>query len=612
MQENKQTKKIFKQLSEVWRPPPNLSIDMWADTYRKLSSESSAEAGSWRTDRVPFQREIMQVINDPSVEEIVFIKSAQVGATEMLLNAIGYYIQQEPSSILCLQPTLQMSMAFSKDRLAPMIRDTNVLKGKIKDPRSKDADNTTLHKKFPGGHITIVGANSASGLASRPIRILLCDEVDRYPPSAGTEGDPINLARKRTTTFWNRKIMMTSTPTIKGISRIEKAYEEYDKRVYKVPCPECKHKQELKWKQISWLENKPETASLACESCGIIIPETKKQWMLLNGAWEKQNPSSKKAGFHISELYSPFRTWVELVEDFLEAKKSPELLQTFVNTTLGELWEEQGESIDADSLLNLCEQYNHEAVPGGVQILTSGIDTQKDRLEIQVIGWGENYEAYVVEYKIIWGNPATKEVWQELDDFLKTTYDLEDGRKLNIACSCVDSGGLHTDMVYQFTKQRQSRRIFAIKGQSQAGKPIAGRPSIVGKRKAALYPVGSDTAKEWIHARIKSENKLIHFPNTLDEEYFKQLTAEKRIPKYSRGKKTLVWQQTRPRNEALDTFVYALAGIHILQPDFSAITRKNNAKMQKNAQIEEKPNIIKERRRLYRRNPRNFVTSWRD
>jgi len=612
MQQNDQTAKIFKQLSEVWLPPPNLTVDAWADSYRKLSSESSAEAGNWRTDRVPFQREIMKVINDPAIEEIVFIKSAQVGATEILLNAIGYYIDQEPSSILCLQPTLQMSMAFSKDRLAPMVRDTDALKGKIKDPRSKDAENTTLHKKFPGGHITIVGANSASGLASRPIRILLCDEVDRYPLSAGTEGDPINLARKRTTTFWNRKIMMTSTPTIKGISRIEKAYEESDKRVYKVPCPECKHKQELKWKQISWPENKPEEAALSCHNCGVIIPESKKQWMLLNGEWEKQNPKSKKAGFHISELYSPFRSWVELVEDFLEAKKSPELLQTFVNTTLGELWEEQGESIEAEGLMQLCEQYNHEAIPDDIYALTAGVDTQQDRLEVQVIGWGENLESWVVEYRIIWGDPSTKEVWQDLDDYLKNSFTTQGGRKLPISATCIDSGGHHTDQVYAYTRTVANRRIFAIKGQSQAGKPIAGRPSLVGKRKSRLFPVGSDTAKEWIHARLKSKKKLIHFPNTVDEEYFKQLTAERRVPKYNRGKKVLVWQQTRARNEALDTFVYALAAIHILQPNFDKLKQINHKDIENREENIEKPNMIKERRRLYRRNPRNFVTSWRD
>lgn len=603
---------IWQTISNIWKPPPNLSVAEWSDNHRKLSSESSAEAGQWRTDRVPFQREIMEVINDPNVEEITFLKSSQVGATEILLNAIGYYIDQEPSTILCLQPTLTMAQAFSKDRLAPMLRDTPKLKGKVRDPRSRDAENTTLHKKYAGGHITIVGANSASGLASRPIRILLCDEVDRFPISAGTEGDPINLARKRTTTFWNRKVILTSTPTIKGLSRIEKAYDESDKRVYKVPCPECNQYQQLKWQQITWLENKPETASLSCEHCGVIIPESKKQQMLLKGKWEAQNPEARKVGFHISELYSPFRTWVELVQDFLEAKKAPELLQTFINTSLGETWEEQGEEIEAEGLMQKCEQYNHEAIPDEVLVITAGVDTQNDRLEVQVIGFSDNYEAWVIEYRIIWGNPATKEIWQELDEFLKEIYTKQDGGKLPIACTTIDSGGNFTDQVYAYCHGKNQRRIFAIKGASTPNKPIVSRPTFVGKRKTALYSLGVDTAKEFIHARLKDEDtNLIHFPNTVDEEYFKQLTAEKRISSFVRGKRRLVWKQTRKRNEALDTWVYGLAAIHILQPNFDKLLQKG-VDTEKEPKIQQKPSLIRDRRRLYRRKPKNFVTSWKD
>ena len=603
--------KVFKTLADTWKPPPDLKIDAWADSYRKLSSESSAESGQWRTDRVPFQREIMQVINDPSVEEIVFIKSAQVGATEILLNTIGYYIDQEPSTILCIQPSLSMAQAFSKDRLAPMLRDTPNLKDKVKDARTRDSENTTMHKKFNGGSISLVGANSASGLASRPIRILLCDEVDRYPASAGTEGDPVSLGRKRTTTFWNRKIILTSTPTIKGLSRIERAYEESDKRVYLVPCPECEQKQELKWQQITWLEDKPETASLSCKHCGTIIPESKKQWMLMNGEWQAQ-AKSKKVGFHISELYSPFRTWVELVEDFLEAKKSPELLQTFANTTLGETWAiEQGEEIDSEKLQNQSEQYNHEAIPHEVLVLTAGVDVQADRLEVQVIGWADNLEAWVIEYKIIFGNPATKEVWQELDQFLKTVYQVEDGRRLNISATCIDSGYM-TNQVYAFTYQKNARKIFAIKGASITGKSIVSKPTFVGSRKTALFNVGVDTAKEFIHARLQDDKtNLIHFPNTLDDEYFRQLTAERRVPRIYKGKTTIVWQQTRKRNEALDNFAYALAAVYILQPNFEKLA-KVEPQPQKQQNIQRKPSIIQERRRLYRTNPRNFVNSWKE
>ena len=236
---------------------------------------------------------------------------------------------------------------------------------------------------------------------------------------------------------------------------------------------------------------------------------------------------------------------------------------------------------------------------------------QNDRLEVQVIGWADNYEAWVIEYKIIWGNPATQEVWQELDEFLRGIYTSEDGRKLNIAATCIDSGHM-TDQVYAYTRGKNQRRIFAIKGASQAGKPIVSKPTFVGRRKTALFVVGGDTAKEFIHARLKDDKTdLIHFPNTLDDEYFKQLTAERRVPKIYKGKTTLVWKQTRKRNEALDNFCYALAAVHILQPDFERLA-KLEPQQQKQQNIQQKPSVIQERRRLYRRKPKNFVNSWKE
>ena len=201
----RKTVRLFKRIATVLSPPPELTVSQWADEYRRLSPEASAEPGRWNTDRAPYQREIMDAINDARCEEVIIMSSAQVGKTELILNIIGYYIDYDPSPILVLQPTRDMAETFSKDRLAPMLRDTPALKGKVKDARSRDSGNTILHKTFPGGHITMVGANSAAGLASRPIKIVLMDEVDRYPASAGTEGDPIKLAEKRTTTFWNRK-----------------------------------------------------------------------------------------------------------------------------------------------------------------------------------------------------------------------------------------------------------------------------------------------------------------------------------------------------------------------------------------------------------------------
>jgi phage terminase large subunit GpA-like protein len=543
---------------------------------------------------------------DPNIERIVVMTSAQVGKTEILLNSIAYYIDQDPSPMLIVQPTLAMGQAFSKDRLAAMIRDTEKIRDCVKDSKSRDSGNTTMHKKFAGGSCTIVGSNSPSGLASRSIRILLMDEIDRWETSAGSEGSPISLAIARTKTFANRKIYMCSTPTIKGLSAIEAAFEESDKRYYYVPCPECQHMQVLKWKNVVWEEDKPETATYACEECGSVIEESKKQWMIKNGEWRATAESFKTAGFHISELYSVWSTWGQMAKAFLESKKNPETLKTWVNTALGETWEEQGEAVEYETLLERRLNYDHTSVPEDVLILTTGVDVQKDRLELQTVGWGKNYQAWVLDYKILWGDPNAFNVWNDLDAYLKKRFRTETERLIPISCCTVDSGGHHTQRVYEFTKARQARRVFSIKGSNQTGKAIANRPTFVGKNKAVLYPVGTDTAKEAIFARLSTdkENTTLHFCSDLDEEYFKQLTAEKRITKFVRGRKTLVWKQIRPRNEALDTLVYNFAAIYILNPNFDIIEEKiltNESKPQEKSQNKPKRSV----------NRPNFATSWK-
>ena len=600
---------VLKNTRQTFKPPPKLTISEWADSYRKLSPESSAESGSWRTSRCEYQREIMDTFNDPSTERIVVMTSSQVGKTEILLNAIGYYIDQDASPILVVQPNLSMGQAFSKDRLAAMIRDSEKLKDCVADAKRKDSSNTTMHKKFAGGHISIVGSNSSAGLASRPIRILLLDECDRFEQSVGGEGSPIALAVARTKTFFNRKIFMCSTPTIKGLSAIEAAFEESDQRYFNVPCPECNFKQILKWKNVVWEEDKPETAAYACEDCGSVIEESKKQWMITNGEWIATAPKVKTAGFHISELYSVWSTWSDMAINFLEAKKNPETLKTFINTSLGESWEEKGQSINFEDLLDRRLNYDIKTIPEDVMVLVAGVDTQKDRLEISLVGFARDYECYVIDHRIFWGDPNAAQVWNDLDDFLKKRFQTESGRIMPISCTCIDSGGHHTNQVYQFTKPRQARRVFAIKGLSVAGKPIANRPTFVGKNRAVLYGVGTDQAKELIYGRlaVEQDKTTLHFAADLDEEYFKQLTAEKRVTTFTRGKKQMVWKQIRSRNESLDCLVYSFAAIYILNPNWDSIETKilnqsadpvkNNQSQRNNANI---------------RPGRNFVNSWKD
>lgn len=514
---------------------------------------------------------------DPAVEAVVVMSSAQIGKTEIINNVIGYYIHLDPSPILLLQPTLEMAEAWSKDRFAPMLRDTKVLQGLVKDPRSRDSGNTLLHKRFTGGHITMAGANSPASLASRPIRLVLCDEVDRYPASAGTEGDPVSLAKKRTTTFWNRKLLLTSTPTIKGASRIESAFEQSDQRRFYVPCPHCGESQTLKWLQVKWESgedgHKPETACYICEHNGCIITDGDKQKMLKHGKWVAEAAFTGIAGFHINELYSPWVSFAQMVTEFLRAKKLPETLKTWVNTSLGETWEEAGEVIEADFLLKRKESWGTEA-PEPVLLVTAGVDVQGDRLEIEVKGWGIGEESWSLDYRIFYGDPAQAMVWQELDRFLLKPIKSQLGIMLSIACTCIDSGGHHTQAVYQFCAGREVRGVFAIKGINQTAKPLVGRPSKNNRYKMRLYPIGTDTAKEVIFSRLKITELgagYYHFPLERDKEYFLQLTAEKQITSFNKGVAKREWIKIRARNEVLDCNVYALAALKLLNPDFELL-----------------------------------------
>lgn len=570
------TIKLFKEICKILAPPPKLTVSEWADSYRKLSKEASAEPGQWRTSRAPYQREIMDSINDPTIEIVVVMSSAQVGKTELLLNIIGYFIDYDPSPILLLQPTLEMAETFSKDRLAPMIRDTTVLTSKVGDAKAKNSGNTLLHKAFPGGHITMAGANSPSSLASRPIRILLADEVDRYPISAGTEGDPLNLAAKRTTTFWNKKKIYVSTPTIKGASRIESEYEDSTMEEWCLPCPFCGKLQPLTWGQIRF-----DDATMECLYCR--ERSTESEWKSGNGEWRAKSSHRNKRGFHLNELSSPWKRWSEIITDFREAKKNTETLKVWVNTSLGESWEDRGEKADEDTLLKRRERYNSQ-LPENVLVLTAGVDTQDDRLEVEVVGWGLGKESWGIEYKVFYGDPAQIAVWNQLDSYLNKTWLFENGTGLVISCTCIDSGGHHTSEVYKFCKTREHRRIFAVKGKGGDGIPFVGRASRTNREKIALFILGVDQGKATLLSRLKLEFEgegYCHFPiegdKGYDEAYFKGLTSEQRIIKYYKGRPKVEWvKKSGTRNEPLDLRNYATAALEILNPDL--VMLKNTPK----------------------------------
>lgn len=572
------TIRLFANLASVVKPPPKLSMSEWADSNRRLSAESSAEHGQWRTDRAPYQRRIMDTISDEGIEIVIVMTSSQVGKTEMILNTIGYFVDHDPAPMMLLMPTLDLAQTFSKKRLAPMRRDTPCLRDKIKDPKAKNSDNTLLEKGFPGGYITMVGANSPSSLSSRPIRVLLADEVDRFPTSAGTEGDPLALAEKRTKTFWNRKKVYVSTPTEKGISRIEAEYEESSMEQWCLPCPACGRLQPLEWKQIKFNKEDIDGVTMECAYC--FEQSLEREWKEGTGDWIAKYPENPKKGFHLNALASPWEDWATIVREFLKAKKDKELLKVFVNTYLGESWEEdEGEKMEDEQLFKRRERYHCE-VPEGVLLLTAGVDVQDDRLEVEVVGWSHGFESWGIYYKVFIGDPGDTDVWNRLDDFLLRPFYYESGEGICIASVCVDSGGHYTTETYKFTKPRENRRVFSIKGVGGYGKPFIGTVTKNNNEKARLLSLGVDSGKEKIYSRLKVEfegPKYCHFPIEDDrgynEQYFKSLCSEKRVTRLHKGIKRFEWKKITKRNEGLDLRNYAMAAAEILDPDFEVLER---------------------------------------
>jgi len=562
----------------ILKPPPLLTVAEWCDQFRVLSSESSASPGLWHNSRTPYLVGIMDAFNDPTVETIVVKSSSQIGKSEALLNIIGYIITQDPGPVLFVQPSLAIAEAFVKDRIIPMVRDCPALSKKITLARTTRRDtvqDTMLHRTFAGGHLTLAGANSAASLASRPIRVLLMDEVDRYPVSIADEGDVVALARKRTTAFYNRKIAMVSTPTVKDASRIEFEYANSDQQRYFVPCPNCQHYQYLKFGGkdepfgLKWEPEKPEIAWYECEDCHKVIKNSDKSWMLLRGEWRQtgENLTGNVRGFHINELYSPFVTFAELARNFLDSCKLPETLRTFINTSLGEAWEEVEDLPDINDIAKRAEDY--VKVPRAVRVLTAGIDIQGDRIELEVIGWGKNFESWGIERQIIYGDPSQPALWGQVDLYLKREFEVDGGPALTISCTCVDSGYC-TDAVYSYVKDKAGRRIFAVKGLPGPGRPIVGRPlKNQYSRVIKVFPVGVDTVKDIIYAHLRVENDgeapFMHFPATYGPDFYEQITAEKCVTKHKGGQPLRTYVKVRQRNEALDIRVYARAALELLK-----------------------------------------------
>ena len=598
------TKRLFKKLIKSFQTPPDMTVSEWADAYRMLSPEASAEPGRWRTDRAPYQKEIMDALADDRCYKVVVKSSAQVGKSEVILNSIGYYIDYDPAPMMYLLPTDSMAATFSKDRVSPMIRDTPALKRKVEDSKSRASGNTIFHKQFEGGHLTFVGANAPSQLASRPIRILFADEIDRFPDSAGAEGDPLQLAIKRTTTFWNRKIIEVSTPTIKGASKIDKEYESSSMEHLNVACPHCGEFQTYEWEQLKFdhVSGTKEFTMLGykCRHCGVIEREV--LWKRQPIKWIAEHPEIKDVrGFHLNELASPWKHWDEIVEDFLEAKRQgKEMLKVWHNTSLGLSWEEDGDLDIKDILLKRREFYNC-MVPKDVLVLTCAVDVQDNRLEYEILGWAKDKVSYGIKYGVLYGDPGKVEVWTMLDDVLFSNYKRSDGLDMQIMTTCIDSGGHYTEKVYQYCKKREMRRVWAIKGQGGSGIPFIKRPKRRNESGAFLFIIGVDVGKDTLSSRLKTnfvnEPGFCHFPmepdRGYDEEYFNGLTAERRNIRTVSGSVVIKWvpKYEGIRNEPFDLRNYNTAALEILNPNLDALHRRLNEEGGKI--VEQKPKKTK-------------------
>lgn len=575
------------------RPRSILTGSEWADEYRAVAPGTTPEPGPWRTDRVPYLREPLDVATDSETEFIVMMSSSQVGKSELLLNVMGYYVDQEPAPQLMLQPTVEAAESFSKERIDPTFRYSPGLQGKLEEGQdgrgsSRKSSTTIRMKHYAGGYLALVGANSPAGLASRPIRIMMADEVDRY--SSTKEGDPLKLAIQRTTNFHNRKICLVSTPTIKGVSKIEEWFERSDKRYYHVPCPHCGATQRLVWGQVKWDRDEegghlPETARYECEHCGLAMRGAGRldSDLLLGGEWVA-TAESPIAGFHLSSLYSP---WVELrslVSEFVEAtkKRSREGLMEFVNLKLGESWEEHEDSIDYEHLFARRREYYSAEIPDDVLVLTAAVDVQHSYLAAEVVGWGLHKESWGIEYRLFMGDPTQEAVWKQLDDFLLKKWSFADGSTIGISCTCIDSSDGHTTLdVYRFTKPREYRRVYAIKGASGFDRPAFGRPSKNNRVGALRFDLGVDSLKSQVFSRLKIEEEgagYCHFPRDVergyDLEYFRGLLSENLVHRYERGRLVRKWVKTYERNEPLDVRVYATAALEILNPNLEALAKR--------------------------------------
>ena len=605
------TAELIENLTKVLKAPEGLTVSEWADKYRRLSPENSAEAGMWKTHRTPYMKEIMDAFTDPKVRVIAVVASSQVGKTEGLLNMLGYMIDQDPGPAIYTLPTKNFAEDFSKRRITPMLRDTKVLAAKVADNKSRTSENTISKKVYPGGMISFIGSNSPADLAGTPARFIFGDEIDRWTNSAGTEGDPWSLLEARTNTFYNAKMVAVSTPTIRGASKIADLFEVGTREYWCVQCPHCGEYSFIDFDSVRFEFHEIASGSKkqyivdktewACPECGCLTEEheIKRQPM----KWISKSPESIHNGvrsFWINGFYSPWLEWNVIITKFLKARKDPEQLKTVFNTLFGQLWDLRGDLEDEDEIATRAEDYGAE-LPDGVLCLTMGVDTQDNRLEYEVVGYGMFEENWGIEKGIIDGKPDNPEVWIKLDGIIDRTWHFANGRGLKISLTFVDSGGHYTQEVYYNCAMRQNKRVFAIKGANRPDTPYTSPPKKVefntsaGKTgKAWMYMIGVDSGKEHIMSGLKVKEpgaRMSHFPKDRERGYdslfYSGLLSEHMT--YDSAKNAWKWEKLpgHERNEALDCRNYANAAFKVLHPNMDAIKQQLSGQTVKKAEAKQ-------------------------
>ena len=572
------TTALLQAFCEGFEPDPDLNVSEWADKYRVLSADGAAEAGQYRTDRTPFLREIMEVMSPQHpATDITVMKGTQLGVTEIGNNLCGFHIHMVPCPILMVFPKQGVMGDASKQRIDPMINNCPELAGLV-------SPNNVETKQFPGGVLFLRSARSTSDLKSMPIRVVIFDEIDEYPLDVNDQGDPIGLGMRRASTYGNRKkIVKFSTPTVEGRSRVDSSFQLTDQRYYFVPCPHCAHEQTLKWSGIKWEKDSdgkalPETAHYECEGCEKEIQEFAKTDMLRAGRWIATNPDAREGvvGFHISSLYSPYgwKSWEEIVSEFLDAKDDPNKLKEWINSVLGETWKARGDRPDWTRIKERAEDYKTSIVQSGALLLTCGVDVQKDRLEAEVVGWGPSLESWSVEHIVIQGDvwdDGPEGPWPKLSKMLDQKWEHTDGGEMGLTLTAVDTG-YATSQVYDWYRTVSAKKVMLIKGKTGVDRMVG----YLSKGKASgsgvpLWIVGVDHAKSWIYGKLELQpyydeesgeisgypDGYMHYPQ-YTPEFFKQLSAEKQVMQTdSKGYQKLAWTKEYERNEALDLRVYA-------------------------------------------------------